>query len=93
MNVVRRFQEKTIIVRLSRVARWFIFRPKIPILKDLGMENVEIYSGHFEYFTAIGYVHFMGILEFLLSFDRFRPLWYIVPRKIWQPCANLTTST
>jgi hypothetical protein len=29
----------------------------------------------------------------LLSFDRFRPLWYIVPRKIWQPCANLTTST
>jgi hypothetical protein len=26
------------------------------ILEDLGMEKVVIFSGHLEYFTAIGYV-------------------------------------
>jgi hypothetical protein len=41
---------------LTRVARWFLFRPKIPILEDLGMENIDIYSGHLEYFTTIGYI-------------------------------------
>jgi hypothetical protein len=49
------------------------------------MENVVIYSGHLEYFTTIEYIlwafdNFVVVLVYL------SPLWYIVPRKIWQPC-------
>jgi hypothetical protein len=37
----------------NRVARWFVFLPKIPILEGLGMENVGKFYDHMEYFTAI----------------------------------------
>jgi hypothetical protein len=40
----------------SGVARWFLFRPKIPIWVNLGgprLEIVEIFQGHLEYFTDI----------------------------------------
>jgi hypothetical protein len=30
----------------SRVARWFVFKPKIPILVKYGMENVVIFYDH-----------------------------------------------
>jgi hypothetical protein len=37
-----------------RVARWFIFKPKIPIWVNFGgslrLENVDIFYGHLEYF-------------------------------------------
>jgi hypothetical protein len=39
-----------------RVARWFIFEPKIRIwvtLKGLRLENVDIFYDHFQYFIAI----------------------------------------
>jgi hypothetical protein len=40
-----------------RVARWSIFKPKIPIRVNLEgshrFENVDIFSGHLEYFTDI----------------------------------------
>jgi hypothetical protein len=39
-----------------RVARWFRFKPKIPIwVKILGpkIENVDIFYDHLEYFTDI----------------------------------------
>jgi hypothetical protein len=39
-----------------RVARWFVFKPKISIwvnLEDLRMENVEICFVHLEYFTDV----------------------------------------
>jgi hypothetical protein len=48
----------------ARVARWFVFKPKIPIwvnLEGLGTENAGIFSGHLEYFTANWYI--------LLPFD------------------------
>jgi hypothetical protein len=44
------------------------------------MEDVGIFYGHFVYFTA-NWNH-------LLSFGIFFPLWYNVPRKIWQHCSE-----
>jgi hypothetical protein len=35
----------------TRVARWFVFKPKIPIwekIQDLRLENVDIFYGHWE---------------------------------------------
>jgi hypothetical protein len=42
----------------SRVARWFLFKPKNPnlgkfILEGLRLENVDMFCGHLEYFTDI----------------------------------------
>jgi hypothetical protein len=34
----------------TRVARWFVFKPKIPIRV---IENVATFYDHLEYFTAI----------------------------------------
>jgi hypothetical protein len=36
----------------ARVARWFVFKPKIPIKKieGLRLENVDIFYGHLEFF-------------------------------------------
>jgi hypothetical protein len=41
------------------------------ILEDLGMENVDIYSGHLEFFTRIGYIQW--------PFGIFVVIWYIPP--------------
>jgi hypothetical protein len=41
------------------------------------MESVVIYSGHLEYFLTISYI--------LEAFGNFVVIWFIVPRKIWQP--------
>jgi hypothetical protein len=41
------------------VARWFLFRPKIPIWEYYGMENVVAYSGQMEY---IFYNHWVYII-------------------------------
>jgi hypothetical protein len=51
------------------------------------MEIVVINSGHLDYFATIGYILWeLGnfvVLGYILS-----PLWYIVLRKIWQPCGG-----
>jgi hypothetical protein len=39
-----------------RVARWFLFKPKLPIWVNFGgpqIENVDIFYGHLEYFKDI----------------------------------------
>jgi hypothetical protein len=51
------------------------------------MEDVGIFWGHSVYFTAIQYVLwtygvFCGNLVYFSLF------WYVVPRKIWQPCST-----
>jgi hypothetical protein len=71
----------------TMVARWFVFKPKIPfgsILEGLARGNHGIFYNHLVYFTAIGNISrpfgiFCGHLTY------FSPFWYIVPRKIWQP--------
>jgi hypothetical protein len=70
----------------SRVARWHIFKPKIPfwlISEDLAMEDVRIFYGRLVYFTAIWsillsfglfychLVYFMVIWSILLPFGIF----------------------
>jgi hypothetical protein len=43
-----------------RVARWFDFKPKIPIWVNFGglaMENASIFYGYLEYFTVIWYIY------------------------------------
>jgi hypothetical protein len=40
---------------VTRAAKWFIFKPKIPIwviFKGVRLEEVEIFYGHLEYFTG-----------------------------------------
>jgi hypothetical protein len=40
----------------SRVARWFVFKPKIPIwekFQGLRLENVALFYGHLEYYMDI----------------------------------------
>jgi hypothetical protein len=43
------------------------------------MEDVGKFYGHFVNFRSFG--TFYDHLEY------FHPLWYVVPRKIWQPCS------
>jgi hypothetical protein len=58
-------------VRSIRVASWFFFSDqKFPTLV-LILLPMGIFYGH---------------LVILSSFGIFSPLWYSVPRKIWQPC-------
>jgi hypothetical protein len=69
----------------SRVARWFVFKPKIPNWVNFGMENLGIYYDHLVYFTSTGNILrpsgiFCGNLVY------FSPFWYFGRRKIWQPC-------
>jgi hypothetical protein len=52
------------------------------------MEDVGIFYGHLVYFTDIRYilwplVTFSGSLVYLF------PFWYVVARKIWQPCSQI----
>jgi hypothetical protein len=38
----------------ARVARWFVFKPKIPLKNSgLRLENVDIFYVHVEYFMDI----------------------------------------
>jgi hypothetical protein len=47
------------------------------------MEDVGTLCGHLVYFTAIGYSLWpLGIFYGPLVY--FFPIWYVVPRKIWQ---------
>jgi hypothetical protein len=75
-----------VIMLLTRVARWFVSKPKIPNWVNFGWPYVDwkclnilwpfgIFYGDLGYFT---YDH-------LVHFSRF---WYHVPRKIWQPCSR-----
>jgi hypothetical protein len=57
----------------NRVARWFIFKPKITICVNFGvlvMKNVGILHDHFVYFTAmcIFHGHFVYFVVILLYF-------------------------
>jgi hypothetical protein len=45
---------------------------------------LNIHSGHLEYFTTSEYI-LWAIGNFVFIWFIFPPLWYIAPRKIWQP--------
>jgi hypothetical protein len=79
----------------SRVARWFVFKPKIPIwVSFVGSCNGKswyilwsfgLFYGHCKYFMNIWYILWsFGVFYGHLVY--FSPFWYFVQRKIWQPC-------
>jgi hypothetical protein len=72
----------------SRVARWFVFKPKIQIWEKFGEPcNVRCWYilwtlGLLTVFCYILWT-FVIVRGYLVYFF---PFWYFVPRKIWQPC-------
>jgi hypothetical protein len=68
----------------SRVARWYIFKPKTPVWVNFAMEDVGIFYGNLVYFPAIWSIcgHLVYFMVIWYIFSRF---WYVIPRKIWQP--------
>jgi hypothetical protein len=76
---------------VTRVARWLIFKPKIPFWVNFGgsrLEKGNMCYGHLENFMDIWEIlwPFGKVCFHLVHFFRF---WYHVPRKIWQPCLLL----
>jgi hypothetical protein len=68
----------------TRVARWFVFKPKIPVWVNFGgPQNEKSFNifDHLEYFTAIWY----NLLPFGIFCGRlvyvFFPYWYVWPKK------------
>jgi hypothetical protein len=56
------------------------------------MEDDGIFYGHLVNFKVFCYIWWtFGIVRGNLV--HFSPSWYFVPRKIWQPCCNLTTAS
>jgi hypothetical protein len=57
------------------------------ILENIGMENVVIFSGHLEYLRPLGiiYCHLENSVVILYIF----PFWFVLQRKIWQPCPSV----
>jgi hypothetical protein len=54
-------------------------------LEELGVDTFDVFKGHLVVYCAIGVVQ--DNLEFLWKFwFYFLPFWFVVPRKIWQPC-------
>jgi hypothetical protein len=66
-----------------RAARWFVFKPKIQIWVSFGgscnrkswciLWALGLFYGHWKIFCGHS-VYFVVV-------------WYVVPRKIWQPCS------
>jgi hypothetical protein len=74
---------------MNRVARWYILKPKFQIwviLDGLAIKDLGIFYVHLACFTAICHIFLtFGIFPGYLVY--FSPSWYIVARKIWQPCS------
>jgi hypothetical protein len=77
----------------DRVARRYIFVPKLPIWVNFGGPwngkcwhifcPIGIFNGYLIYFRVIWYI----LWSFLYIY--FPPFWYGLPRKIWQPCLQI----
>jgi hypothetical protein len=64
-----------------RVARWFVFKPKIPIWVDFGG---SCYGKSWYILLPFGlfYCHWKYLIGHLVDFV---VIWYFGPKKIWQP--------
>jgi hypothetical protein len=69
-----------------RVARWHVFQPKKQIWVNVGgtcdgrFWSILPLFGLFTYLSKWSFVIFYGYLVY------FFPFWYVLARKIWQPC-------
>jgi hypothetical protein len=76
----------------TRVARWHIFKPNIPIWVNFGGScNGWFWSVSWPFYIFGGHlVHFIVIFWYILwLFGIFFPFWNAEPRPIWQPCFKL----
>jgi hypothetical protein len=81
------FPARSLFKMAARVARWFVFKPKIQIWVNFGGSC----NGRCWYILCtLG--PFYGLFYILWTFSivrdnlaYFSPFWYFVPRKIWQP--------
>jgi hypothetical protein len=78
-------------IHTYRVARWFVFKPKIQNLgkfwRVLQWKMIVYFMDTRSILRSL--VVFYGHLVYIGSwwlFGIFFPFWYFVPRKIWQPC-------
>jgi hypothetical protein len=73
-----------------RVARWYIFKPKIPILVYFWRPWNGIFRCILLTFGILRpFAAFNGLLVyFLVCLVYIFPFWFYVPRKIWQPWAG-----
>jgi hypothetical protein len=86
--------EQTLLFAQTRVARWFIFNQKIPILVNFGGSYIDwkmllYFMAIFNILQTFGIcydnlVHFVFIWYILCSFGTCFMFWYNTPRKIWQ---------
>jgi hypothetical protein len=51
------------------------------------MEDVGLLYVHLIYFAAIWYILWPFGTFYIWLFGIFFTFWYVVPRKIWQPCS------
>jgi hypothetical protein len=72
---------------VHRVARWFVFKPKIQIWVNFGeLCNRRCWYTLWTLGPFYGLLlYFMDIWYSSLKFGIFFPFWYVVRRKIWQP--------
>jgi hypothetical protein len=77
-------KELLYITLATRVARWYIFKPKIPNWVNLQWNILVYFMAIWSIFQPFGILY--STLVFLWSFGISSPFWYVVPRKIWQPC-------
>jgi hypothetical protein len=52
----------------------------------LAMKDIGLFYGHLVYFWPFG-IFYGYLVHFMITWCFF-PFWYVVPRKIWQPCSN-----
>jgi hypothetical protein len=75
----------------ARVARWYFFKPKLPIWVNFGGPKNEkccyILCPYGIYYFHL--VYSMVIWKFYCNLVCFSTFWYIVSRKIWQPWCQL----
>jgi hypothetical protein len=79
------------VVRPIRVASWYIFMPKLPIRLYFGGHWNEKCWYILRPFSNV-YSHLVILRpfgNFAAIWYIFPPFWYIVPRKIWQPCVPI----
>jgi hypothetical protein len=81
-------KDKSLFAIITRVARWFVFKPKSQFGKIwmvFEMESVSVFLGPLFILQPI----FLGfgcicVCLFVCLFGIFFPFWYVVRRKIWQ---------
>jgi hypothetical protein len=88
MDAKWRLQEKIHALQFG-VARWYIFKPKIPLWVNFGgsyngrccymLSTFGLFYGQSVYFMPIS-------IYFIVIWYIFPQFLYVVPRKIWQPC-------